>query len=179
MKAKVIHLPIWKLGHVNLLGLAQKGRADRIHESFHFNEDAIYHIGNDQGDWNKLMGLGKYRFDHQKASVMVGWRWNPGAAYFEFIPYMHDEQGRVYKFWEQEPFQIRVDSNLDVSLSSTGITLASGKQRQTYVVPSYAKFVSNDLCFKITSWFGGNRVPNKRVTIYEGLQQVPETEAQF
>jgi hypothetical protein len=172
MKTKIIHLSIWKLGHFNVLALAQKGRADVIHESFHFNEDAIYRIGNDQGDWNKLIGLGKYRFDHQKASVMVGWRWNPGAAYFEFIPYIHDEQGKVFKFWEQQPLQIRVDSDLDVYLTPTSITLTSGKQRITYEIPTYARSLSNELWFKITSWFGGNKTPDRKVVIYEGLQEL-------
>lgn len=171
---KVIHVP---LVHFNMLALKQKGilKDPYISRTFTFTEDSIYDVGEDQEDWNKLFGITSSPLDSQKASHMWAWRYVNNSI--QLAPYSHKPDGeRILPPKESiltVPFDIPI--TLKIFLQSRVGNEYSTVFEYIYSINKqfYRDFTETPCYLKIqksyriiTSWFGGNRTPNKIVKIY-------------
>lgn len=60
-----------------------------------FNSSAIYDVGSDQDDINKLFGIRFNLFDNHKNSARYGWRWNKENEQLQLMPYCYDNGVRL------------------------------------------------------------------------------------
>jgi hypothetical protein len=148
-----------------ILCLTSKKNTLEYFTSIVFTEDMKYTIeGENQFDFNKLLGWkGKFftpRFD----TMMVGWRWNPLNDCFEVVPYWHIGS-RAYDFDMNKLMQIKVGDMLHIKFSVVGkqaeITMICDTKEITdtrVFTKQYSRF------WKINPWFGGDESAPK--TIY-------------
>ena len=54
-----------------------------------FDEKYPYDTGDNQKDWNKLLGIKISLFGQHRESIMIGHRWDPRLKKVQLIPYFH------------------------------------------------------------------------------------------
>jgi hypothetical protein len=133
--------------------------------NFRFTEDMKYFIeGENQFDFNKLIGWKGKFFTPRWDTAMIGWRWNPLTDCFEVVPYWH-VGSRAYDFDMSKMIQVKAGDFISVvfiMLSGIGrIEIAQGNTLVTderIFSQKYGKF------WKINPWFGGNESAPKTLT---------------
>lgn len=113
-----------------------------------FTESCRYDIGKDQGDINKLFGVG-YFPSHHDNSVRIGWNYDIGSGKINIFAYWYVEGTRGWQYLrsveigEQHYFKIYIDGNMH-RLDVAG---------RTYYIDVNATKVS----YLLRPYFGGNR----------------------
>lgn len=111
-----------------------------------FTESCAYNIGNDQGDINKLFGIG-YLPHHHHNSVRIGWNYENNKI--NIFAYWYEKKVRWWKLLE------KIDTN-------TSHTFSIFMQKNAHIIyygkKSYAINVkSNCVGYLLGPYFGGNR----------------------
>ena len=125
--------------------------------------------GEDQKDWNKLVGLKKNFFQPKKNSIMVGWRFDPHTQEVQFTPYWHDSKGNAY-YWDDNKcasidYNIFLESNpvVIIHINKVSISVSILDSLNTYhsVIPHEANVSYKN--WLITHWFGGTSPSPKKI----------------
>ena len=126
--------------------------SDIISKEVQFDYSCKYDIGEDQGDINKLFGVGF--FHHHSNSGRFGWRWNIVTQKVELFGYVYNRNRRISEYLCSVSLGEKV--RLSILLEGTGYGFIVQRTNQQAV----HKFIEGKTYFigyKLGAYFGGNR----------------------
>ena len=121
--------------------------------------DAAYDLqGEDQWDWNKLLGI-SYSINAQKESAMVGWRYNTQTQKFELCAYCHVDGKRIYT---KKLFEVKAGWKFVVSIEVKDGYYLFSMVGVSHTEPFYH---NRKVSRRVNSWFGGNQKAPRTIKI--------------
>ena len=147
------------------------GKMNGLIGQFVMSRTAAYTLeGNDQDDWNKLIGISFHLLTSHKNSVMIGWRYCPDLDDFEFCAYWHKNGERGFtntllSVKPNEPFF----GNIIMKGSRATVSLRAKDNSGTFSID----FDKPNKCRRlITPWFGGNNAAPGTITFQQDIKIV-------
>lgn len=138
----------------------------RVSGVFYLGEENKYILPDqDQGDWNKMVGISFNPLKPDYNAIMIGWRYNRDLDLFQVAPYFNvngtivnpDKTGSVRNVATYEKIAFYLDYNV------VRLELDFGQNWINFKVPPMSKNYWTS--FRIQPWFGGNRPSPKDMHI--------------
>jgi len=114
--------------------------------SVSFDKSCIYDIGSEQGDVNKLFGIG-YFPHHRFKSVRVGWNYNLQTKLIDLFSYWYAENNLTFNYLESTELYKNNIISIDIE-----------KDKHTIHTPSVIQEIylpSNGNGYLLREYFGG------------------------
>ena len=128
-----------------------------------FDEKAVYDIGPEQDDWNKLTGISFNPLKPDKNALMVAWRWNPKLTLFEVAPYINDDSKKIFPL-ESEILRLKFNQGFRFVVEYEKIVII--REESNIVIRKTAAIKTNYLTsFRIQPYFGGNSVAPRNLSV--------------
>ena len=120
-----------------------------------FDSSCAYDLGgNDQYDWNKLVGVSEH-FNPRIHSIRFGWRYNLAAKLIEIACYKETN----YEFEYNTLASVELNKDVKLVIQFYSDLVAVGVDYETYITP-FA--LNTKLLMRSNPYFGGNKpAPNK------------------
>jgi hypothetical protein len=138
-----------------------------------FSYESLYDVGNEQGDWNKLVGIATNPLNHADNTAFVAWRYFNNQI--EIVPYYNingtnnftNDYSKILtsgKINNDKNFSFTVQCS--ISFLTGEITYGTKNACKVDTIPmllqnKFKKWKSS----RVQPYFGGNSVPNKDVKI--------------
>lgn len=92
-----------------------------------FTTDSVYDLKDvDQYDWNKFTGIAFSPLQHDRNSVMVGWRYNLETQEFEIAPFYNVNKERILPNEQTEVISVPAGETFTYKVDYTGVTISYG-----------------------------------------------------
>lgn len=118
------------------------------------NSSMIYLIdGEDQWDYNKLVGIKLQYFKPMEDTMMLGWRFSPKTGLLEFAPYQHTNGERIIG---DVIYSCKAGEIFDVKISFSGDLWSLQINNETPIQSLYESR-KDKIGYEILNWFGGNK----------------------
>lgn len=131
-----------------------------------FTTDSVYDLKNvDQYDWNKFTGIAFSPLQHDRNSVMVGWRYNLTTQQFEIAPFYNVDKKRILPDEQTEVIPVPAGQTFTYKVDYTGVTISYGDRT---VFKPYPPGLTPNIwtSTRVSGWFGGNEVAPRTLTYY-------------
>jgi hypothetical protein len=131
-----------------------------------FTTDSVYDLKNvDQYDWNKFTGIAFSPLQHDRNSVMVGWRYNLTTQQFEIAPFYNVNKERILPNEQTEVISVPPGETFTYKVDYTGVTISYGDKT---VFKPYPPGLTPNIwtATRVSGWFGGNEVAPRTLTYY-------------
>lgn len=131
-----------------------------------FTADSGYDLKDvDQYDWNKFTGIAFSPLQHDRNSVMVGWRYNLTTQEFEIAPFYNVNKERILPNEQTEVISVPADGTFTYTVDYSGVTIGYG---DTTVFKPYPAGLTPNIwtSSRVSGWFGGNEVAPRTLTYY-------------
>ena len=135
-----------------------------------FTTDSVYDLKDvDQYDWNKFTGIAFSPLQHDRNSVMVGWRYNLKTQEFEIAPFYNVNKERILPNEQTEVISVPAGETFTYTVDYTGVTISYGDKT---VVKPYPPGLTPNVwtATRVSGWFGGNEVAPRKLTYYLKLR---------
>lgn len=135
-----------------------------------FTTDSVYDLKDvDQYDWNKFTGIAFSPLQHDRNSVMVGWRYNLTTQEFEIAPFYNVNKERILPNEQTEVVSVPAGETFTYKVDYTGVTISYGDKT---VVKPYPPGLTPNIwtATRVSGWFGGNEVAPRTLTYYLQLR---------
>lgn len=131
---------------------------------FHFTPEAKYNLNSiEQGDWNKMCGIGFNPLKPNQNAAMIAWRYNTNKQLFEVSPYFN-VNSNIVRFDNQPSkiIQLYPFERVEFTIDYWGVNFKSTDLKFWIQTPYPTNLKSNYwTSFRIQPWFGGNKpAPN-------------------
>lgn len=113
-----------------------------------FTESCRYDIGNDQGDINKLFGIGYFPHHHDN-SVRIGWNYNIVSGKIQLWAYWYADGVRQWSYLRSADFGVPYYFKICIDEGEHTIDV-SGRRFSIYLKPQ-------SIGYLLRPYFGGNR----------------------
>lgn len=131
-----------------------------------FTADSVYDLKDvDQYDWNKFTGIAFSPIQHDRNSVMVGWRYNLTTQEFEIAPFYNVNKERILPNEQTEVISVPADGTFTYTVDYSGVTISYGDKT---VFKPYPTGLTPNIwtATRVSGWFGGNEVAPRTLTYY-------------
>lgn len=138
----------------------------RVYGTGTFTADSAYDLTDvDQYDWNKFTGIAFSPLQHDKNSVMVGWRYNLTTQQYEIAPYYNVNKERILPNEQTEVISVPADATFDYNVDYAGVTLSYGGKT---VFKPYPPGLTPNVwtSSRVSGWFGGNETAPRTLSYY-------------
>lgn len=116
-----------------------------------FNNSCKYKIGQDQSDWNKLVGISN-TLNPRKDSIRFVWRYNTDFDLFEIGVYREKDY-----VWDAKPLTyVLNEANLTMKFNSDTVELYGHDARNLNHAVIVLNFKKNKVSLRTNPYFGGN-----------------------
>ena len=135
-----------------------------------FTADSAYDLKDaDQYDWNKFTGIVYSPLQHDRNSVMVGWRYNLATQEFEIAPFYNVNKERVLPNEKTEVISVPAGETFQYNVDYSGVTISYGDKT---VFKPYPPGLTPNLwtASRVSGWFGGNEAAPRTLTYYLDLK---------
>ena len=131
-----------------------------------FTTDSVYDLKDvDQYDWNKFTGIAFSPIQHDRNSVMVGWRYNLRSQEFEIAPFYNVDKERILPNEQTEVISVPAGETFQYNVDYSGVTISYGGAT---VFKPYPPGLRPNIwtAIRVSGWFGGNEVAPRTLTYY-------------
>lgn len=131
-----------------------------------FTTDSVYDLKDvDQYDWNKFTGIAFSPIQHDRNSVMVGWRYNLTSQEFEIAPFYNVNKERILPNEQTEVISVPAGETFQYNVDYSGVTISYGDKT---VFKPYPPGLTPSIwtATRVSGWFGGNEVAPRTLTYY-------------
>ena len=135
-----------------------------------FTTNSAYDLTDvDQYDWNKFTGIVFSPLQHDRNSVMVGWRYNLTTQEFEIAPFYNVNKERILPNEQTEVISVPADGTFQYSVDYSGVTIRYGDKT---VFKPYPPGLTPNVwtASRVSGWFGGNEAAPRTLTYYLNLK---------
>jgi hypothetical protein len=123
-----------------------------------FNKSCTYDIGDDQSDWNKLIGFSDCNDCHHENSVRIGWRWYQGKM--QVCGYYYNNGERCWT----EAIDVALHSEIYCGLRLEPDHYIVVIEDQVMIIPR-TNSCETGVYYKLFPYFGGNRTAPHNINI--------------
>lgn len=134
-----------------------------------FTADSVYDLKDvDQYDWNKFTGIVFSPLQHDRNSVMVGWRYNLTTQEFEIAPFYNVDKVRVLPNEQTEVISVPAGEAFEYTVDYSGVSIGYGDKT---VFKPYPPGLTPNIwtASRVSGWFGGNEAAPRTLTYYLNL----------
>jgi hypothetical protein len=131
-----------------------------------FTTDSVYDLKDvDQYDWNKFTGIAFSPIQHDRNSVMVGWRYNLTSQEFEIAPFYNVNKERILPNEQTEVISVPAGETFQYNVDYSGVTISYGDKT---VFKPYPPGLTPNIwtAVRVSGWFGGNEVAPRTLSYY-------------
>ena len=131
-----------------------------------FTTDSVYDLKDvDQYDWNKFTGIAFSPIQHDRNSVMVGWRYNLTSKEFEIAPFYNVNKERILPNEQTEVISVPAGETFQYNVDYSGVTINFGDKT---VFKPYPPGLTPNIwtAVRVSGWFGGNEVAPRTLSYY-------------
>lgn len=131
-----------------------------------FTTDSVYDLKDvDQYDWNKFTGIAFSPLQHDRNSVMVGWRYNLMTQQFEIAPFYNVNKERILPDEKTEVISVPAGETFTYKVDYAGVTISYGDKT---VYKPYPPGLTPNIwtSTRVSGWFGGNEVAPRKLSYY-------------
>jgi hypothetical protein len=135
-----------------------------------FTADSAYDLKDaDQYDWNKFTGIVFSPLQHDRNSVMVGWRYNLTTEEFEIAPFYNVDKERILPDEHTEVISVPAGQTFQYTVDFSGVTISYGDKT---VFKPYPQGLTPNVwtASRVSGWFGGNEAAPRTLTYYLNLK---------
>ena len=135
-----------------------------------FTPDSAYDLKDvDQYDWNKFTGIAFSPLQHDRNSVMVGWRYNLTTQEYEIAPFYNVNKERILPNEQTEVISVPADGTFQYRVDYSGVTISYGDKT---VFKPYPPGLTPNIwtSTRVSGWFGGNEAAPRTLTYYLKLK---------
>jgi hypothetical protein len=135
-----------------------------------FTTDSTYDLKDvDQYDWNKFTGIAFSPIQHDRNSVMVGWRYNLTSQEYEIAPFYNVNKERILPNEQTEVISVPAGETFQYNVDYTGVTINYADKT---VFKPYPPGLTPNVwtSTRVSGWFGGNEVAPRTLTYYLKLK---------
>lgn len=135
-----------------------------------FTADSVYDLKDvDQYDWNKFTGIVFSPLQHDRNSVMVGWRYNLTTQEFEIAPFYNVNKERVLPNEQTEVISVPAGEAFQYTVDYSGVTISYADK--TVFKPYPPGLTPNRwTASRVSGWFGGNEAAPRTLSYYLSLK---------